>query len=187
ARNAKAITTEAALDGLYVVRTSLPKDKLDDQDAIRAYKSLARVERAFRSLKTVDLAIRPVHHRLAPRVQAHVFLCMLAYHVEWHMRQCLAPILYDETDRDAAEAMRHSAVEKASPSPENHAKRAKRRTADGHKVSSFQSLIAQLATLTRNATVAPGNKSLEITLYARPTDIQTKAFELLGIDPQRTQ
>jgi hypothetical protein len=103
------------------------------------------------------------------------------------MRQKLGPLLYDETDRDAAEAMRNSAVDKAEPSPEKRAKLNKRRTTDGHKVSSFQSLIAQLATLTRNTTVTKGNENLEITLYARPTDIQSKAFELLGVNPQRTQ
>jgi transposase len=187
ARDLEAITAEAALDGFYVVRTTLPKAKLDDQDTVRAYKSLARVERAFRSLKTVDLAIRPVHHRLAPRVKAHVLLCMLAYHVEWHMRQKLAPILYDETDRDAAEAMRESAVAKAEPSPATRTKRAKRRTEDGLRLSSFQSLLTHLGTLTRNITVTPGNEDHEITLYSRPTALQAKAFELLGITPERTQ
>lgn len=91
ARDSEAIAKEAALDGIYVIRTNLPKDTISDEGAVRAYKSLAQVERAFRALKTVDLQIRPLYHRLAPRVRAHVFLCMLAYHVEWHMRQKLAP------------------------------------------------------------------------------------------------
>jgi transposase len=187
ARNAKAIADEAALDGLYVIRTSLPKDTLSDEGAVRAYKSLAQVERAFRALKTVDLQIRPLYHRLAPRVRAHVFLCMLAYHVEWHMRQKLAPMLYDETDREAAEALRESIVAKAERSPAARAKQAKRRTEDGLPVLSFQSLLAELATLTRNITATPLNDEHELILYARPTPIQTKAFDLLGVKPERTQ
>jgi hypothetical protein len=187
ARNAKAIADEAALDGLYVIHTSLPKDALSDEGAVRAYKSLAQVERAFRALKTVDLQIRPLYHRLAPRVRAHVFLCMLAYHVEWHMRQKLAPMLYDDTDREAAEALRDSVVAKAERSPAARAKQAKRRTEDGLPVLSFQGLLAELATLTRNITATPLNDKHQLILYARPTPIQTKAFDLLGIKPERTQ
>ncbi len=187
ARDSEAIAKEAALDGIYVIRTSLPKETLSDEGTVRAYKSLAQVERAFRALKTVDLQIRPLYHRLAPRVRAHVFLCMLAYHVEWHMRQKLAPMLYDETDREAADALRESIVAKAERSPAARAKLAKRRTEDGLPVLSFQSLLAELATLTRNKTVTPLNDTYELTLYARPTAIQTKAFDLLGIKPERTQ
>jgi transposase len=187
ARDSEAIAMEAALDGIYVIRTSLPKDTLSDEGAVRAYKSLAQVERAFRALKTVDLQIRPLYHRLAPRVRAHVFLCMLAYHVEWHMRQKLAPMLYDETDREAAEALRESIVTKAERSPAARAKQAKRRTEDGLPVLSFQGLLAELATLTRNITATPLNDDHELILYARPTPIQTKAFELLRINPERTQ
>ena len=187
ARDSKAIAKEAALDGLYVIRTSLPQDALSDEGAVRAYKSLAQVERAFRALKTVDLQIRPLYHRLAPRVRAHVFLCMLAYHVEWHMRQKLAPMLYDETDREAAEALRESIVAKAKRSPDARAKQAKRRTEDGLPVLSFQGLLAELATLTRNITTTPLNDKHELILYARPTPIQAKAFDLLGVKPERTQ
>lgn len=187
ARDSEAIAKEAALDGIYVIRTNLPKDTISDEGAVRAYKSLAQVERAFRALKTVDLQIRPLYHRLAPRVRAHVFLCMLAYHVEWHMRQKLAPMLYDETDREAAEALRESVVAKAKRSPAARAKQAKRRTEDGLPVLSFQGLLAGLATLTRNITATPLNDDHELILYARPTPIQTKAFDLLGIKPERTQ
>ena len=187
ARDNKAIAKEAALDGLYVIRTSLPKNALSDEGAVRAYKSLAQVERAFRALKTVDLQIRPLYHRLAPRVRAHVFLCMLAYHVEWHMRQKLAPMLYDETDREAAEALRESVVAKAERSPAARAKQTKRCTEDGLPVLSFQGLLAELATLTRNITATPLNDDHELVLYARPTPIQAKAFALLGIKPERTQ
>jgi transposase len=180
ARDSETIAKEAALDGIYVIRTSLPKETLSDEGAVRAYKSLAQVERAFRALKTIDLQIQPLHHRLASRVRAHVFLCMLAYHVE-------APMLYDETDREAADAMRESVVARPERSPVARAKQAKRRTEDGLPVLSFRSLLAELATLTRNTTVAPLNDDHELTLYARPTPIQTKAFELLGIKPERTQ
>ena len=187
ARKDEAIAKEAALDGLYVIRTSVAKETLSDEGAVRAYKSLAQVERAFRALKTVDLQIRPLHHRIAPRVRAHVFLCMLAYHVEWHMRQELAPMLYDDTDREAAEALRDSVVAKARISPAARTKKIKGQTEDGLTVHSFQSLIADLATLTLNKTVTPLNDNYELALYARPTAIQDKAFKLLGIKPERTQ
>jgi hypothetical protein len=187
ARKSEAIANEAALDGLYVIRTSVAKETLSDEGAVRAYKSLAQVERAFRALKTVDLQIRPLHHRLAPRVRAHVFLCMLAYHVEWHMRRELAPMLYDDTDREAAEALRDSVVAKARISPAARTKKIKGQTEDGLPVHSFQSLLADLATLTLNKTVTPLNDNYELALYARPTAIQDKAFKLLGIKPERTQ
>jgi DDE family transposase len=187
ARKAEAIATEAALDGLYVVRTRLPAEALGDADTVAAYKSLARVEHAFRSLKTVDLQIRPVHHWLAPRVRAHVFLCLLAYHVEWHLRVKLAPLLFDEEDHAAAEAERASIVAKAARSPAAIAKQTRGVTADGLPVHSFRSLLADLATLTRNEAVTALSPDHVLTLYARPTPVQQKAFELLGIDPARTQ
>src|SRR4051795_1111118 len=116
-RKESAIAAEAALDGFYVVRTNLPAATLDDAGTVRAYKSLAQVERAFRSLKGIDLRIRPLFHWLAPRVRAHVFLCLLAYHVEWHMRRKLAPMLYEDDDRAATEALRESIVRPAQRSP----------------------------------------------------------------------
>ena len=115
--NAERIAEEAALDGLYVVRTSLPERELGAEDPVRAYKGLSRIERAFRSVKTVDLKVRPIHHYRPERVRAHVLLCMLAYHVEWHMRQKLAPILFDEDDPAGAAAARASIVAPAEPSP----------------------------------------------------------------------
>jgi transposase len=117
ARKTEAIAAEAATDGIYIVRTSLKADVLDDAATVRSYKSLSRVERAFRCIKTVDLHVRPVHHWLAGRVRAHVFLCMLAYYLEWHMRKALAPLLFDDTDQPAAEAKRASVVAKAQRSP----------------------------------------------------------------------
>ena len=146
----RAIAAEATLDGIYVVRTSLPADTLDEAGAVRAYKSLALVERAFRCLKTVDLQVRPIYHWLADRVRAHVFLCMLAYHVEWQMRARLKPMLYDDADKDAAETARDSIVAKAQRSPEAVTKQTTGRTEDGLPVHSFHSLLADLATLSRN-------------------------------------
>jgi hypothetical protein len=181
-RDHAAIATEAALDGFYVLRTSVPADALNAADTVRAYKSLANVERAFRSLKTVDLDIRPVFHRVSPRVRAHVSLCMLAYHLEWHMRQALAPILFDDHDRAAGEALRTSPVAKARPSPAAKRKAKTKRTDDGLPVHSFRTLLADLATLTRN-TVRCG-KSPAMALLARPTQIQQRAFDLLGVKPQ---
>ena len=186
ARKTEAIAAEAALDGIYIVRTSLPAATLDDAGTVAAYKSLALVERAFRSLKTVDLHIRPLYHWLSTRVRAHVFLCMLAYHVEWHLRRKLAPLLYDDDEREAAAAERTSIVAKAARSPAAQAKQTHGLTDDGLPVHSFHSLLADLATLTRNevVTAAP---DIVLTLYARPTAIQQKAFDLLAIDPARTQ
>jgi hypothetical protein len=187
ARKTDAIAAEAALDGIYVVRTSLPAATLDDAGTVRAYKSLAFVERAFRCLKTVDLQVRPIYHWLADRVRAHVFLCMLAYHVEWQMRARLAPMLYDDADKEAAEAMRESIVAKAGRSPKAIAKQNTGRTEDGLPVHSFQSLLADLATLTRNTVVTTLAPDHPFTLTARPTPIQRKALDLLGVAVACTQ
>ncbi len=178
ARDDAAIAKEAALDGFYVLRTSVPAAVLDSADTVRAYKGLACVERAFRSLKTVGLEIRPVFHWAAPRVRAHVFLCMLAYHLEWHLRQALAPLLFDDHD-PAAEAQRSSPVAKAEPSPIARRKAQTKRTDDGLAVHSLRSLMADLATLTRN-TVRFG-RDHTTTLLANPTEIQQRAFDLLDV------
>ena len=185
ARKTDEITVEAALDGLYVVRTSLPAAALDDTATVRSYKSLGLVERAFRCIKTVDLQIRPVYHWLADRVRAHVFVCMLAYYLEWHMRQRLAPMLYDDTDKDAAEAQRSSVVAKAEHSPGAVIKQTTGRTEDGLPVHSFRTLLNDLATLTRNTLVTAIAPEQPFTLTARPTPIQQKARDLLGLS--RTQ
>jgi hypothetical protein len=185
ARKTDKITTEAALDGLYVVRTSLPAAALDDTATVRSYKSLSLVERAFRCLKTVDLQIRPVYHWLADRVRAHVFVCMLAYYLEWHMRRRLAPMLYDDTDKDAAKAQRSSIVAKAERSPVAVTKQSTGRTEDGLPVHSFRTLLDDLATLTRNTLVTAIAPEQPFTLTARPTPLQQKARDLLGLS--RTQ
>jgi Transposase DDE domain len=181
-RDHDAIAAEAALDGFYVLRTNVPADVLNPADTVRAYKSLANVERAFRSLKTVDLDIRPIFHWVSPRVRAHVFLCMLAYHLEWHMRQALAPILFDDHDRAAGGALRTSPVAKARPSAAAERKAKTKRTDDGLPVHSFRTLLADLATLTRN-TVRWANAPA-VALLASPTPIHQRAFDLLGVKLQ---
>ena len=178
-RNDAAIAREATLDGFYVLRTSVSPETLDAAATVLAYKSLAQVERAFRSLKSIDLDIRPVHPRLAGRVRAHVFLCMLAYYVAWHMRRKLAPLLFEDHDRKAAAAARPSPVAAAEVSPAAHAKARTRKTDDGTPVHSFRTLLADLATLTRN-TVRFGDK-LPITVLSRPTPPQQRAFDHLGL------
>ena len=186
-RKTEAIAAEAALDGIYVVRTNLPKKLLDDAATVGAYKSLARVERAFRSLKTVDIHLRPIFHWTTPRVRAHVLLCMLAYHVEHHIRARLAPMLYDETDHEAAAAMRASIVAKAERSEAARRKQTTGLTDDGLPVHSFQSLLADLATYARIQATTALNDKYVFTLHTRPTPIQQRAFELLAVNPDRTQ
>ena len=186
-RKTEAIAAEAALDGIYVVRTNLPKKLLDDAATVGAYKGLARVERAFRSLKTVDIHLRPIFHWTTPRVRAHVLLCMLAYHVEHHIRARLAPMLYDETDHEAAAALRASIVAKAERSEAARRKQTTGLTDDGLPVHSFQSLLADLATYARIQATTALNDKYVFTLHTRPTPIQQRAFELLAINPDRTQ
>jgi transposase len=178
-RNHAAIAKEGALDGFYVLRTNVPAETINTADTVSAYKSLARVERAFRSLKTIDLEIRPIYHYVSPRVRAHMLLCMLAYYLEWHMRKALAPILFDDHNHAAAEASRTSPVAKAEPSPAAERKARKKCTDDGQPVHSFRTLLADLATIARNV-VSFGNTG-EMTVITRPTKIQQRALDLLGI------
>ena len=180
-RNSAQIDAEAALDGIYVVRTSLKTEVLDAASTVRAYKRLANAERAFRSLKSIDLEVRPIHHRRADRVRAHVFLCMLAYYLEWHMRQALKPILFDDHDRQSAEAVRTSIVAKAKRSKAGESKAAAKRTEDGLPVHSFRSLLADLATVTRNTMAMVGQPEATFTLYPQLTPVQARAFQLLGV------
>ena len=184
ARKAEAIVEEARLDGIYVLRTSLSAAQADAATTVRSYKSLARVERAFRCLKTMDLELRPVFHWTAPRVRAHVLLCMLAYYLEWHMRQALAPLLFDDHDRAGAERQRASPVAKAQPSPAARHKASSKRTVatdgDPVPVHSFRTLLGDLATLTRNV-VCFGSQKLSI-VTTTPTEPQRQALRLLGAE-----
>ena len=178
-RKEAAIASEARLDGIYVIRTNLPAAILSAEQTVGAYKSLAQVERAFRCLKTVDLEIRPVFHWTAPRVRAHVLLCMLAYYVEFHMRSRLAPLLFDDHDRAAAE--RKSIVAPAERSPAAKRKATSRRTDDGLPVHSFRSLLNDLATVCLNKVSLPSNRKYRFDLPTTPTPLQARAFELLGV------
>lgn len=176
------IEQEAALDGIYVVRTSLPKREIDADGVVRAYKQLANVERAFRSIKTTDLKIRPVFHYTADRVRSHIFLCMLAYYVEWHMREALAPMLFGEDDVDAAELGRTSVVAPATASPAAVAKARTKRTADGEPAHSFRTLLLDLATIAHNRVrTDAANNSPTFTVITTPTSLQQRALSLLGV------
>jgi hypothetical protein len=186
ARNPDRIAAEARLDGFYVIRTSVEDKALAAENVVGAYKGLAHVERAFRTLKTVDLHLRPIHHWLAPRVRAHVFLCMLACHVEWHMRERLKPMLFDDDDPAGAARERVSIVAPAQSSPTALRKRASKLTADGGPVHSFQSLLRDLATCTLNEVTTTLNPAYSFTLVATPTPIQAQAFTLLNIDPTKS-
>ena len=186
-RKQEGINAEAALDGLYVIRTSLTKKQLDANAAVAAYKSLSQVERAFRSIKTVDLQVRPVFHYSASRVRAHVFLCMLAYYVEWHMRSRLKPMLFDDEFIKDTQSIRPSAVAKAQRSAHARNKDATRHAEDGLPLHSFQTLLQDLATLTYNITHTALNPKAKIILTTRPTPLQEKAFKLLGVNLPRTQ
>jgi transposase len=172
------IEREAALDGIYVIRTSVPAETLGSEKVVGCYKRLSDVERAFRSLKSVDLKIRPIYHHLADRVKAHIFLCMLSYYVEWHMRRALAPMLFDDDDPQAAEAARKSIVSPAERSLKAKSKDFSKRTEDGLPVHSFQTLLKDLATLTRNE-VRIGQQRLK--MLATPTPVQQRALHLLQI------
>ncbi|MBL8223120.1 MAG: transposase, partial [Bryobacterales bacterium] len=186
-RKTEKIAEETALDGLYVIRTSLAADKLEANAAVAAYKSLSQVERAFRSIKTVDLKVRPVFHYSAERVRAHVFLCMLAYYVEWHMRRHLKPMLFDDEFIDSAQSDKPSAVAKAQRSAHAKAKDATRGADDGMPLHSFRTLMQDLGTLAYNVTYTALNPKAKIVLTTRPTPLQEKAFALLGVNPARTQ
>jgi Transposase DDE domain len=186
-RRIEQIVEEERLDGIYVIRTSMPAEHLDTAEAVQAYKDLSRVERAFRSMKTVDLEIRPIRHWTAQHVRAHVFLCMLAYHVEWRLREALAPLLFHDTGIDVARAERTSPVAKTEPSEFVKAKKATKRSADGHRVMSFDTLIAHLGTLVRNTMRVPLHSKHRFTLHSKPTSLQEAAFKLLELDPLRVQ
>jgi hypothetical protein len=179
-RKQEAIEAEATLDGLYVLRTSVPKEVLGAEDTVRAYKDLAKVERAFRCMKTVDLRVRPIHHRLEERVRAHVFLCMLAYYVEWHMRRAWAPLLFAEDNPADAATRRGSPVKPATRSASAEAKVSAKKTPDGETVHRFRGLLDHLATLTRN-TIQPAGDLPPFDQLTVPTSLQQKAFDLLGV------
>src|SRR5580704_1767413 len=180
-RKTANIEREQNLDGIYVIRTSVTKEVLSSQQVVASYKSLSGVERAFRSLKTVDLHVRPIHQRLPDRVRAHILLCVLAYYVEWHMRQLLAPILFDDDDKPQVQAARASIVAPAQRSAAAKLKAFTKQTADGIKVHSFQSLIGDLATIVKNR-IQPTDRNIPVfDMLTQPTTIQQRALDLLGV------
>ena len=182
-RDEEKITQEAALDGFYVIRTSVSEDLLESESTVRAYKDLSKVERAFRSLKTVDLKVRPIYHWLENRVRAHVFLCMLTYYLEWHMRRSLESILFDDDDKAEAESLRESIVAPAKRSRRARRKDATKRTDDDLPVHSFQTLLADLGTLAKNLVRTAGEPAVEFYMLTRPTELQRRVFDLLGVSP----
>ena len=180
-RKAANIEREQSLDGIYVIRTSVKAEALSSQQVVASYKSLSGVERAFRSLKTVDLHVRPLHHRLPDRVRAHILLCMLAYYVEWHMRQLLAAMLFDDHDQPQAQAARTSIVAPAKRSDAARRKAATRKTDEGMKVHSFQTLLGDLATIAKNRIQPKDKKIPAFDMLTTPTNLQQHPFGLLGL------
>ena len=180
-RDDQSIAQEAHLDGIYVIRTSEPGARLSADDTVRSYKGLGQVEQGFRCLKGVDLRVRPIHHRQDPRVRAHVLLCMLAYYVEWHMRQALGSVLFDDEEL-ATQRWTRDPVAKARPSASARRKKRTRRTAEGLVVHSFDSLLAELGTLCRNRcriTADPSGTTFQQD--TQPTELQARVLELLGL------
>jgi transposase len=182
-RRAEAIAAEAKLDGIYVIRTSESAERFSAADTVRTYKSLSQVERAFRCLKGIDVLVRPIRHRTEARVPAHIFLCVLAYYVEWHMRRALTPMLFEDEDLPA-DRPRRDPVLPAQPSASAKVKKATHTTPDGLPVHSFESLIAELASRARNTyRLKSDDSQLTFKQIPAPTPIQRRAYELLGLLP----
>jgi transposase len=177
-RRKDTIDQEASLDGIYVVRTSVPKEDLCAADAVRGYKNLSAVERVFRAMKGVEIMVRPIFHHLEDHVRAHIFICMLAYYVEWHMRKALAPLLFDDEELDTLRKTRHP-VRPAKASMSAKAKKVAKHTADDLSAHSFKTLLAELATLCRNKCRIKKPAERFFTQLTTPTMIQQKAFALL--------
>ena len=179
ARDQDSITAEAALDGIYVLRTSVAASDLDSTGVVSSYKALAQVERAFRAFNT-GLDIRPIRHRTEDRVRAHVFLRMLSYYLSWHLQARLAPLLFTDDDKPAAQAARPSPVAPAARSPRALAKAATKQTPAALPVHSFATLLADLSTICLN-TIAPADPALPgFRLVTTPTALQRQALDLLG-------
>jgi transposase len=180
-REQEQIEQEVMLDGLYVVRTSVPEKMMTTEEVVRSYKQLSRVERAFRCLKGVDLKVRPIYHRLPNRVRAHVLLCMLGYYVEWHMRHALAPLLFEDDDRAGGERLRVSVVAPAKRSTKAQRKATTKHTEQGTPVHSFSSLLKDLGTIAKNTLRPRATSGASFEMVTTPTPTQKKAFELLGV------
>jgi len=179
-RNEARIREEAALDGLYVIRSSVDKKQMNSEQVVETYKSLAKVERAFRCMKTVDLSLRPIYHRNEDRIRSHVFICMLAYYVEWHMREQLRPLLFADDDQESAAAARESIVAPAQRSKSAKRKDSRRRTDDDYPVQSFHDVLADLGTLCRNRIRIPEFDS-EFEKLTAATPYQQHVLDLLQV------
>jgi transposase len=186
-RRAESITQEGKLDGIYVLRTSEPEERLSAEDTVRSYKSLAEVERAFRCLKGIDLLVRPIRHRTEDRVPAHIFLCMLAYYVEWHLRRAWAPLLFEDEERWEGRK-RRDPILPAKPSDSAQRKKRSQETADGLPVHSFETLMEDLASRARvtyalKPLKAAENTNLKFQQVPEPTSVQARAYELIRMFP----
>ena len=182
-RKAEAIAQETELDGIYVIRTSESRKNLSAEDTVRSYKKLARVEQVFRTLKSIDLQVRPIYHHYAERVRAHIFLCLLAYYVEWHMRQALAPLLFDDKELSQNRKER-DAVKPAVSSKSAKKKKSTKTNKEGLPVHSFRSLVIELGTRTRNrCRMKSAPKSPVIFQDTEPTTLQTHAMVLIRLYP----
>jgi len=185
ARNTTSIEQESQLDGIYVIRTSQPKEELSAEDAVRSYKRLSEVEQAFRSLNSLDLLVRPIRHRTEDHVRACVFICLLAYYVQWHMKRGWAPLLFEDEELAADRAVRDP-VAPAEPSPSVQRKKSTHRTVKGFPVHSFRRLLEELATRSRHVCIPAGDSSG--STFTKLTDadpLHAEAFRLLGLKPAR--
>jgi transposase len=181
-RDARSIQREADIDGIYIVRTSESAKMLSSEDAVRTYKSLGQVEQAFRCMKSVDLQVRPIRHRTEEHVRAHIFLCMLAYYVVWHMRKALSPVLFEDDELDELRWTR-DAVAKAESSKTAQAKKRTKQTPEGWPVHSFETLLKNLATRCRNTCrTGEGSTKIQFDQLTEATPFQAHVFQLLGIN-----
>ena len=184
-RKEEKIRAEAALDGIYIVRTSLGDADIGADDAVYAYKSLSTVERAFRSIKTTSLRVRPIYVYSENHVRGHVFLCMLAYYLEWHLRKSLSPLMFEDDDREGEKGRRSSPVERAEVSESAKRKHRTKKTEEGFSVHSLSTLLEDLGTLSLNEVTPPGSPEHRLHICAESTVLQQRAFELLDVEPGR--
>jgi hypothetical protein len=184
-RNPETIRRESEIDGIYIVRTSESADVLSAENTVRTYKSLGQVEQAFRCIKSIDIQVRPIRHRTEAHVRAHIFLCMLAYYVQWHMRKALCPVLFQDDELDADRWTRH-AVAKAASSRSAKAKKLTKTTPEGWPVHSWDTLLMELATRCKNTCrTGSGKTTIRFDQLTELTPFQAHVFELLDIKPQK--
>jgi hypothetical protein len=180
-RKQEKIDAESSLDGLYIIRSNVGPDRMSDEQVVGHYKNLASVERAFRSLKSIDIRVRPIHHRLADRVRSHIFLCMLAYYIEYQLRQLLAPLMFVDEEKVPAES-RDSIVSPAPRSESAQRKDSARRNESGFRLSSFRDILVSLSSLTRSSVIIAGHPNGRFTATSRPSPYQQEIIRHLGIE-----